>query len=102
MGQRRPRGLHGDELAAARDDIPYTFLKGGDATQISHVEQTSTQRFFDQGLPVDPFVLLKNRGFDIARLRLYNDPGNASFTPSCLMPPTTSSILPAEPRNRAS
>lgn len=70
-----------------KDDIPYQFLKGGDATEVTHTEATGAVYRETDGTPTDPFVVLKNHGYNIVRLRLYNDPGNPSFYPSSEMPP---------------
>jgi len=70
-----------------QDDIPYQFLKGGDTTEVTHTESTGAVYRETDGTPGDPFVILKNHGYNIARLRLYNDPGNPDFFPSNQMPP---------------
>jgi arabinogalactan endo-1,4-beta-galactosidase len=36
---------------------------------------------------MDCLQILKNHGFNIVRLRLYNDPGNPNYSPSNLLPP---------------
>ncbi len=70
-----------------QDGLPYQFLKGGDATEVTHTESTGAVYRETDGTQTDPFVILKNHGYNIARLRLYNDPGNPSFFPSSEMPP---------------
>jgi arabinogalactan endo-1,4-beta-galactosidase len=70
-----------------RDDIPYQFLKGGDTTEVTRTEASGAVYRETDGTPTDPFVILKNHGYNIARLRLYNDPGNPDFSPSNQMPP---------------
>jgi len=69
-----------------KDDLPYQFLKGGDATEVTHTEATGAIYRETDGTPTDPFVILKNHGYNIVRLRLYNDPGNPDFFPSNQMP----------------
>jgi len=66
-------------------DKSYTFLKGGDLSELSYIEQKGG-KFFENGQEKDCFEILKNNGFNIARLRLYNDPGNPDHSPSKRLP----------------
>jgi arabinogalactan endo-1,4-beta-galactosidase len=70
-----------------RDDLQYQFLKGGDATEVTRSEASGALYRETDGTPADPFVILKNHGYNMVRLRLYNDPGNPDFSPSNQMPP---------------
>jgi len=70
-----------------RDDLPYQFLKGGDATEVTRSEASGVIYRETDGTAADPFVILKNHGYNMVRLRLYNDPGNPDFSPSNQMPP---------------
>ena len=70
-----------DSLALVRDDIPYTFLKGGDVSELPRLEYYGGQ-FFDEGVPTDCLQIMKDHGCNLARVRLYNDPGNTNFYPS--------------------
>lgn len=74
-----------DEFKLEKAEKPYTFLKGGDISQLSYIEQMGG-KFFENGLEKDCIEILKNNGFNIARLRLYNDPGNAAHSPSNRLP----------------
>jgi arabinogalactan endo-1,4-beta-galactosidase len=74
-----------DDLQLVRDSKPYTFLKGGDISELSYIESMGG-KFFDNGKEKDCLQLLKDHGFNIVRLRFYNDPGNPNFSPSKRLP----------------
>ena len=74
-----------DDIVITKDDMPYTFLKGGDVSELSYIESKGG-KFYENGVEKDCFQILKDNGFNIARLRLYNDPGNPNFTPSKYLP----------------
>lgn len=74
-----------DAVQFIKDDLPYTFLKGGDVSELSYIESKGG-KFYEDGVEKDCFEILKNHGFNIARLRLYNDPGNPDYTPSKYLP----------------
>jgi arabinogalactan endo-1,4-beta-galactosidase len=74
-----------DQWELVKDDIDYEFLKGGDVSELSYLESKGA-KFFDSGVQKDCFTILKDNGFNIVRLRLYNDPGNPDFSPSNLLP----------------
>lgn len=74
-----------DNLSIVKDDKAYSFLKGGDLSELSYIEQKGG-KFIENGVQKDCFEILKNNGFNLARLRLYNDPGNPAFTPSNRLP----------------
>jgi len=74
-----------DEFELVKDDVAYNFLKGGDVSMLSYLESKGA-KFFDDGIQKDCFQILKDNGFNIVRLRLYNDPGNPAFTPSNRLP----------------
>lgn len=60
------------------------FLKGGDISMLSLVEKNGGKYYLD-GVETDCVKLLAQNGFNIVRLRLYNDPGNANHWPSSRM-----------------
>lgn len=62
-----------------------SLLKGGDISMLSLVEDNGGKYYWD-GKQTDCVKGLAAHGFDIVRLRLYNDPGNPSFSPSCRLP----------------
>jgi arabinogalactan endo-1,4-beta-galactosidase len=74
-----------DNFLLTKDDKPYTFLKGGDLSELTYIEQKGG-KFYDNGIQKDCFTILKENGYNLARLRLYNDPGNPAFTPSNRLP----------------
>jgi arabinogalactan endo-1,4-beta-galactosidase len=74
-----------DGLTLKKTDKKYTFLKGGDISQLNYIEKMGG-KFFENGQEKDCLEILKNNGWNIARLRLYNDPGNPDFSPSNRLP----------------
>ena len=58
------------------------FIKGGDFSMITQVENNGGAYSDMSGNAGDPFVLSAQNGMNLARLRLYNDPGNADYYPS--------------------
>jgi arabinogalactan endo-1,4-beta-galactosidase len=76
-----------DLVQLIKDDLPYTFLKGGDISELTYVEQGGGVFYETNGVPMDCLQILKNHGYNIVRLRLYNDPGNPNYSPSNLLPP---------------
>lgn len=74
-----------DNWELIKDDKEYLFLKGGDISELSYIEQKGG-KFFENGEQKDCFEILKNNGVNLARLRLYNDPGNPNFSPSNRLP----------------
>jgi arabinogalactan endo-1,4-beta-galactosidase len=76
-----------DLIQLIKDDSPYIFLKGGDISELTYVEQGGGVYYETNGVATDCLQILKNHGCNIVRLRLYNDPGNPSYSPSNLLPP---------------
>ncbi|WP_228853022.1 glycoside hydrolase family 53 protein [Aegicerativicinus sediminis] len=74
-----------DNWELVKDGIEYNFLKGGDLSELSYIESKGGL-FYENGQQKDCFEILKNNGVNLARLRLYNDPGNPNFTPSNRLP----------------
>lgn len=92
-----------DDVQLVKDDNPYNFLKGGDVSELSYVESKGG-KFFENGVQKDCFQILKDMGVNIVRLRLYNDPGNPSYTPSSRLPQgfqNTTDILKLAKRAKA-
>jgi arabinogalactan endo-1,4-beta-galactosidase len=75
-----------DEVMLVKDDVPYRFLKGGDISELTYLEQGGGRFYETNGVQMDCLQILRNHGFNIARLRLYNDPGNTNYSPSNLLP----------------
>jgi|GEM_PF-600679 len=66
---------------------PYQYLKGGDVTEVTRTEASGAIYREVDGTAKDPFQILVDHGYNIARLRVYNDPGNPDYFPSSEMPP---------------
>jgi arabinogalactan endo-1,4-beta-galactosidase len=75
-----------DFMQLTKDDLPYHFLKGGDISELTYVEQGGGRYYETNGVAEPCLQILKNHGCNIVRLRLYNDPGNPSYSPSKLLP----------------
>lgn len=74
-----------DDIKMIKDGLPYHFLKGGDLSQLSYIESRGG-KFYEGGIAKNCMQILKDNGFNLVRLRLYNDPGNPNFTPSNRLP----------------
>jgi arabinogalactan endo-1,4-beta-galactosidase len=74
-----------DDVKMIKDDRPYRFLKGGDLSELSYIESMGG-KFYDGGVEKNCMQILKDNGFNLVRLRLYNNPGNPDFTPSNRLP----------------
>jgi len=70
-----------------KDDLPYLYLKGGDVSEVTRTEDSGAVYREADGTPKDPFQILVDHGYNVARLRVYNDPGNPAYFPSSEMPP---------------
>ena len=64
---------------------PRKILIGGDISELTYVEQNGGKYYLD-GREQDCISILKKGGFNIVRLRLYNDPGNPGYSPSKRLP----------------
>ena len=85
-----------DLMQLIKDDLPYEFLKGGDISELTYVEQGGGVFYETNGVPMDCLQILKNHGFNIVRLRLYNDPSPANSTlPLGIQSPTNILALAA-------
>ncbi|MBR0295977.1 MAG: glycosyl hydrolase 53 family protein [Paludibacteraceae bacterium] len=81
-----------------------TFIKGGDLSMLSQVEKNSGVYKDLSGTAGDCFEICSRNGMNLARLRLYNDPGNSANYPSKLMHPgvqTESDVLALAKRAKA-
>lgn len=54
-----------------------TFLRGGDLSMVTYLEDWGTVFRYKDGTPGDVFDILQTYGVNFARLRLYNQPGTA-------------------------
>ncbi len=57
-----------DDIVLIKDDVPYTFLKGGDVSELDYIESKGG-KFYENGVEKDCFQILKDNGFNIVRLR---------------------------------
>jgi arabinogalactan endo-1,4-beta-galactosidase len=67
-----------DFVQLIKDDISYNFLKGGDISELTYVEQGGGVYYESNGVATPCLQILKNHGCNIVRLRLYNDPSPAN------------------------
>ncbi|MGN1210468.1 MAG: arabinogalactan endo-beta-1,4-galactanase [Candidatus Cryptobacteroides sp.] len=75
----------GADKPSEGDNTPSEILKGGDISELTYVEQNGGRYYLD-GKEMDCVKLLASEGFNIVRLRLYNDPGNSLYSPSNRLP----------------
>lgn len=54
---------------------PYVFLKGGDISELTWLEDSGALYYDENGNPGDALQILADSGYNFARLRLYNSPG---------------------------
>ena len=67
-----------DNLNLVREtnqETPYEFLKGGDISELTWLEDSGAVFYDENGSPKDALQILADSGFNFARLRLYNAPG---------------------------
>ena len=75
-----------DGLRLIKDDRPFEFLIGGDITEITYVEDNGG-RFYDfDGNQCDPIKFLAGYGWNIVRIRVYNNPGKGRGTGTMYIP----------------
>jgi len=75
-----------DAISLSRDNIAYEFLKGGDISELPRLEYYGA-KFYDNGVEGDCLQIMKDHGCNIARIRMYNDPGNTNFSPANQLDP---------------
>jgi len=61
-------------MRLVKSNKPFTLLKGGDLSELTYVEQNGG-KFYSGGQQGDCVEILSANGMNIARLRLYNEPG---------------------------
>ncbi|WP_456286416.1 glycosyl hydrolase 53 family protein [Microbacterium sp. JZ70] len=64
-----------DDLALVRDDDPYEMLVGGDISALTYTEDLGGRYSDAAGRETDPLQILADSGWNIVRIRVYNDPG---------------------------
>ncbi len=62
------------------------FVKGGDISELTYVEDNGGKYYDAGGKAADCLDILKANGVNLVRLRLYNDPGNSACFPSNTLP----------------
>lgn len=62
------------------------FVKGGDISELTYVEDNGGKYYDAGGKAGDCLDILKANGVNLVRLRLYNDPGNSAFYPGNTLP----------------
>lgn len=55
---------------------PEIFFKGADLSYVNEMEDCGATYFDENGLSVDPFTTISNRGGNIVRVRIWNDPSD--------------------------
>lgn len=66
-----------DGVRLIKTDTPHILLKGGDISMLPQVEANGGKYYDANGSEKDAVTILKEGGMNIARLRLYNNPGEA-------------------------
>ncbi len=85
-----------DLVQLIKDDVPYNFLKGGDVSELTYVEQGGGVYYETNGVAADCLQILKDHGCNIVRLRLYNNPSpSISDLPAGIQSPTNIMALAA-------
>ena len=64
----------------------YTFLQGGDYSRLNMM-LTGGASYKENGSTKDAVQIAADNGWNLVRLRVYNDPGNSSYSPSSYMSP---------------
>ncbi|MDN4476458.1 glycosyl hydrolase 53 family protein [Demequina sp. SYSU T00192] len=64
-----------DDLALLKDEGPYEMLIGGDISALTYTEDSGGRYFDSDGVERDPLEILADSGWNIVRIRVYNDPG---------------------------
>ena len=95
-------GLHTDagagkwaELAdinVTKDDVARPFLAGGDVSVLSLLEQHGARYYNRAGQARDALEILRDSGYRIVRLRLYEDPGSGHGNDGYYWPETSMNL----------
>lgn len=78
-------GVHSESSAAAtlriddmhldRDTQPTQFLQGGDISELTYAQDEGATYSDSDGTQRDPLAILAKKGWNFARIRIYNNPG---------------------------
>lgn len=66
---------------------PDPFLIGGDIAQLTYVEDCGARFYDEDGKQADALQILAEKGWNFARIRLYNDPGKGHGNGTHYCPP---------------
>ena len=64
-----------DNFKLEKDNAPYELLIGGDITELTYVEDKGGKYYDFSGEERDPLEILAENGWNIVRIRIYNNPG---------------------------
>jgi len=64
-----------EDFKLEKTDQPFEFLNGGDITELTYTEDMGGKYFDFEGNERDPLELLKESGWNLVRIRIYNHPG---------------------------
>ena len=63
------------EFKLEKNDQPFEFLNGGDITELTYTEDMGGKYYDFDGNQVDPLEFLAANGWNMVRIRIYNNPG---------------------------
>ncbi|MDR0959930.1 MAG: glycosyl hydrolase 53 family protein [Propionibacteriaceae bacterium] len=75
-----------DDVALVQDSEPYDLLIGGDISMVTYTEDLGGRYFDEAGVERDPLEILADNGWNIVRIRAYNDPGKGRGTDDYYVP----------------
>ena len=74
------------EFKLEKNDKPYAFLNGGDITELTYTEDMGGKYYDFDGNQVDPLEFLAANGWNMVRIRIYNQPGKGRGAEGCYVP----------------
>lgn len=79
-------GVTVSDLTATKANAVTDLVMGGDLSLLTHLENNKAAFYDESGKSVDCLDFVADNGMNLARLRLYNDPGNPDYSPSKRLP----------------
>ena len=73
--ENTPIDLLVDDVHLTSDTTPTQFLQGCDISELTYVEDEGAHYSDSTGVRRDPLAILAQKGWNFARIRIYNDPG---------------------------
>jgi arabinogalactan endo-1,4-beta-galactosidase len=64
-----------------------SFVRGADVSHLLQNEHYGARYFDENNVESDPLHILRDRGINVIRIKVWNDPGNRAFTPARLHDP---------------